>query len=160
MRCNRIVSAVAFAAMSLGVVACADDDDESLDSLEEDIESAATDVEEAAQSAVTNIEQAVDDAATDAAEAAVRNIAAEQGEEQFADAGHSLDDEGLACEATASDDAASVAVQCTGTTEDGGLADLSGQTDEFPGESITEIEGTFTGTVDGTEVFTTDSLGA
>jgi hypothetical protein len=65
----------------------------------------------------------------------------------------------LTCEATAADGLDSVDVNCTGTTEDGGEAALTGTTDELPGESITEVEGTFTGTVDGAEVFTTDTLG-
>ena len=38
-------------------------------------------------------------------------------------------------------------------------AELTGETAELPGESIVELEGTFTGTVDGGEVFSTEVLG-
>jgi hypothetical protein len=124
--------------------ACGDDDAEEL---QDDIEAAATNVEEAAT-----------EAGNDAAEAAVRNIATEQGEEQFADAGHPIQDK-LTCEATTADGADMVDVSCTGTTEAGGQAALTGQTNEVPGASVVELEGNFTGTVDGTEVFTTQRLG-
>jgi hypothetical protein len=145
-----LVGVVAVAA--LGLAACGDDD-ETADSIIEDVESAARTV-------VTEAGEAIDEAGADAAEAVVRNLAAQQGAQEFADAGSPLDDDGLTCEATASDGLDSVDVNCTGTTEDGGEAALTGSTDELPGESITEVEGTFTGTVDGSEVFTTDSLGA
>ena len=36
---------------------------------------------------------------------------------------------------------------------------MTGTTDELPGASVTELEGAFTGTVDGTEAFSTDTLG-
>ena len=136
----------------LGAVACSDDDDATIGSIVEDIE-------DVARTAVTEAEQAIDEAATDAVETAVRNLVAEQGEQEFADAGNPIDDDGLSCVATASDDLDSVQVECTGTTEDGGQAELTGETAEFPGASITEVEGTFTGTVDGAEVFATDVLG-
>jgi hypothetical protein len=161
-RTSNLVLAVA-ALASPGIAACADDDDTTVESIAEDIENAArtaaTEAEEAARTAVTEAEQAIDEAAADAAETAVRNLAAEQGEEQFADAGHPLDDEGLACEASASEGLDSVSVQCTGTTENGEPAELTGETTEFPGASVVELEGTFTGTVDGAEVFNTDVLG-
>jgi uncharacterized lipoprotein NlpE involved in copper resistance len=144
---------VAVAAVTVfGLLGCGNDDDATADSIIEDVESAA-------RTAVSEASQAVDEAATDAAEAAVRNLAAEQGEEEFADSGHPLDDEGLTCEATATDGLDSVEVDCTGTTEDGKEAALTGKTNELTGESITEVEGSFTGTVDGSEVFTTDKLG-
>jgi hypothetical protein len=144
-----LVGIVAVAAF--GLVACGDDD--------ETVDSVIDDVESAARTAVSEAGEAVDEAGADAAEAVVRNLAAQQGEQEFADAGSPLDDNGLTCEATAADGLDSVDVNCTGTTEDGGEAALTGTTDELPGESITEVEGTFTGTVDGTEVFTTDTLG-
>jgi uncharacterized lipoprotein NlpE involved in copper resistance len=144
---------VAVAAVTVfGLLGCGNDDDATADSIIEDVESAA-------RTAVSEASQAVDEAATDAAEAAVRNLAAEQGEDEFADSGHPLDDEGLTCEATATDGLDSVEVDCTGTTEDGKEAALTGKTNELTGESITEVEGSFTGTVDGSEVFTTDKLG-
>jgi uncharacterized lipoprotein NlpE involved in copper resistance len=146
-----LVAAVAVTA--LGLVGCGnDDDDATVDSIIDEAESAA-------RTAVSEAGQAVDEASADAAELAVRNLAAEQGEEEFADAGHPLDDEGLTCEATASDGLDSVEVDCTGTTEDGKKAALAGKTNELPGESLTEVEGKFTGTVGGSEVFATDKLG-
>jgi hypothetical protein len=146
-----LVAAVAVTA--LGFVGCGnDDDDATVDSIIDEAESAA-------RTAVSEAGQAVDEASADAAELAVRNLAAEQGEEEFADAGHPLDDEGLTCEATASDGLDSVEVDCTGTTEDGKKAALTGKTNELPGESLTEVEGNFAGTVGGSEVFTTDKLG-
>jgi hypothetical protein len=144
---------VAVAAVAtLGLVGCGNDD-ETADSIIDNAESAA-------RTAVSEAGEAVDEAAADAAEAAVRNLAAEQGEEQFADSGHPLDDNGLTCEAKASDGLDSVDVNCTGKTEDGKEAKLTGTTDELPGESITEVEGTFKGTVGGSEVFSTDKLGS
>ena len=79
----------------------------------------------------------------------MRNRVAEQRTEQFADAGYPLNDEGLSCAATASDGLDSVSVQCTGTTEAAEQAELTGETAEFPGASSVEVEGMFTGTVDG-----------
>jgi hypothetical protein len=144
---------VALAAVStLGVVACGNDDDQTADSIIQDISSAA-------RTAVSEVGSAIDEAGSDAAEAAVRNLAAEQGEQEFSDAGHPLDGDGLTCEAKAGDNLDSVDVNCTGTTEDGKPAALTGTTDELPGASVTEVEGNFTGTVDGTKVFTTDKLG-
>jgi hypothetical protein len=146
-----LVAAVAVTA--LGLVGCGnDDDDATVDSIIDEAESAA-------RTAVSEAGQAVDEASADAAELAVRNLAAEQGEEEFADAGQPLDDKGLTCEAKASDGLDSVEVDCTGTTEDGKKAALTGKTNELPGESLTEVEGKFTGTVAGSEVFTTDKLG-
>jgi hypothetical protein len=153
----------AVAVVALGLAACSDDDGETVESIVEEIEAAArtavTEAEEAVDEAATEAEEAVDEAATDAVETAVRNLVAEQGEEQFTDAGYPLNDEGLSCDATASDGVDSVSVQCTGTTEAGAPAELTGETAEFPGESIVEVVGTFTGTVDGSEVFSTDVLG-
>lgn len=142
----------AVAVVALGLAACSDDDGQTIESIVDDIE-------QAARTAVTEAEAAVDEAATDAVETAVRNLVAEQGEEQFTDAGYPLNDEGLSCQATASEGLDSVSVQCTGTTEAGEQAELTGETAEFPGESVVEVEGTFTGTVDGGEVFSTDVLG-
>lgn len=111
------------------------------------------------RSAITEVSAAADDAVDAGAEALARNIAAEQGEEEFADAGHPLDDDGLTCEATVGDDVEAVDISCTGTTEDGAAAELTGTTSELPGASAVELEGSFTGTVDGAEVFTADALG-
>ncbi len=50
-------------------------------------------------------------------------------------------------------------ISCTGTTQDGGAAELTGHTNEIPGASVVTLDGEFTGTVDGEEVFTTQRLG-
>ena len=146
----------ALAALSLAFTACSDED---RDELEDTADSIAEDVEEAARTIATEVEEAVDEAATDAAELVARNLAAEQGEQQFEEAGFPLDDSGLACEATVADEVDAVEITCTGTTQDGAAAEMTGATDELPGASVTELEGQFTGTVDGTEAFTTDTLG-
>lgn len=156
MHRHRILAATGAALVALGLVACSDEDRESIESA---VEGAVEDAEDAVQTAVSAVEEAVGEAASDAAELAVRNIATQQGEEQFTDAGHALDDAGLDCTATADDGLASVSVTCTGTTEDGGQAELIGSTGELPGASVTELEGQFTGTVDGEEVFSADALG-
>jgi FKBP-type peptidyl-prolyl cis-trans isomerase len=163
MRRERNLFLTVAAMATLSLVACSDDDSETAESLVENIEQAArtavTEAEEAARTAISEAEAAIDEAGADAAETAVRNLAAEQGEEEFADSGNPIDDDGLSCEATANDDLDSVHVEFTGTTENGEAAELSGDTSELPGASITQLEGTFTGSVDGAEVFTTDVLG-
>ncbi len=131
-------------AVLLTVAACSE---ESQDAVQADIESA-----------VTEVGEAVDAASADAGEALARNIATQQGEEQFANAGHALAGP-LTCEATIQDDVASIAISCTGTTEAGGAAALTGTTSEVPGASVVTLDGSFTGTVDGAEVFTTERLG-
>jgi hypothetical protein len=96
----------------------------------------------------------------DATEAAVRNFARLQAEEQFNAVGHEIDEDGLTCTAALGEGGRdSVDVKCTGTTVDGGDAALTGTTSELPGASITELKGSFTATVDGAEVFETDQLG-
>ena len=115
-------------------------------------------VETQVRSAVTDVSTAVDDAANNAAEAAARNIAAQQGAQQFKDAGHELDGD-LTCTAQVTDDVARLDINCTGTTTTGGAAVLTGTTDEVPGASLDSLKGQFTGTVDGSEVFTTQQLG-
>ena len=96
----------------------------------------------------------------DGVELAVRNFAALQGAEQFNNAGHEIDGDGLECTATVGEEGReAVDVECTGTTVDGGEAVLSGRTSELPGASITELEGEFTAAVDGETVFTTQELG-
>ena len=96
----------------------------------------------------------------DATELAVRNFAALQGAEQFNHEGHEIDNDGLSCTAeVAKGGLDQVDLKCTGTTEAGGEAVLSGMTSELPGASITELKGDFTATVDGATVFETDQLG-
>jgi len=120
--------------------ACSDDGDNSADDVAEDVSSA------------------VDEGTNDAAETAARNLASAQGEDEFSAAG--VDVEGdLTCEATASDQVDTMQINCTGTGTDGQALALEGTTNEVPGASVTELEGTFVGTADGTEVFNVDTLG-
>jgi hypothetical protein len=111
-----------------------------------------------AQSVITDVGNAVGGAANDAAEALARNIATQQGEEQLKNAGQTLDGP-LTCEATVDDGVTKVDISCTGKTSTGGAATLTGSTNEVPGASVIELDGQFTGAVDGTEVFTTERLG-
>jgi predicted small secreted protein len=121
---------------------------ETRDSIGDDVESAATDLDEA-----------LDESGEDATESAARNLAAESGEEQFADAGHEIDGE-LTCEATVVEEELSkVEINCTGVTTSGGDAVLTGATNEMPGDDFDSLEGLFKATVDGAEVFATDRLG-
>jgi len=120
----------------------------------DDRESIATDL----QSVATNIANAADEATDDVAEALTRTIATQQGEEQFKNAGHELDGP-LTCEATVQQDAANIAITCTGMTQEGGTAELTGETNEVPGASVVSLDGDFTGTVDGEEVFSTQRRG-
>ena len=139
----RLANAAAVAAI-LFIAGCSED---TQDAVESDLESA-----------VTEVGDAVGEAADDAGEALARNIATQQGEEQFNDAGHELDGP-LTCEATVQDGVAQIEISCTGTTQDGGAAALTGTTNEIPGASVVTLDGEFTGTVDGEEVFTTERLG-
>ena len=139
----RLAHAAAVAAV-LMIAGCSED---TQDAVESDLESA-----------VTEVGDAVGEAADDAGEALARNIATQQGEEQFNNAGHELDGP-LTCEATVQDGVAQIDISCTGTTQDGGAAALTGTTNEIPGASVVTLDGEFTGTVDGEEVFTTERLG-
>jgi hypothetical protein len=140
---TRLAHAAVIAAI-LTIAGCSED---TQDSIESDVESA-----------VTEVGDAVGEAANDAAEALARNIATQQGEEQFNNAGHELDGP-LTCEATVDDGVGKINISCTGTTQDGGAAELTGTTNEIPGASVVTLDGDFTGTVDGAEVFTTERLG-
>jgi len=140
---TRFAQAAAIAAV-LTIVGCSED---TQDSVEDDLDTAATEVGEA-----------VGEAAEDAGEALARNIATQQGEEQFKNAGHELDGP-LTCEATVQDGVAKIDISCTGTTKDGGAAELTGTTNEIPGASVVTLDGDFTGSVDGEEVFATERLG-
>lgn len=151
---HRIIAPLAAAVLLLGGAAACSDDDGDDQSAGETVDSLVDEGEEAASTASS----AIDEGATDAAETAARNLAAEHGEDAFEEAGHPLED-GLECEATATDGNDAIDVSCTGTTEDGAEAELTGTTSELPGASATELEGDFTGTVDGDEAFTTTALG-
>jgi hypothetical protein len=128
----------------LTIVGCSED---TQDAVESDVESA-----------VTEVGDALGEAADDTSEALARTIATQQGEEQFNNAGHELAGP-LTCEATVQDGAAQIEISCTGTTQAGGAAALTGTTNEIPGASVVALAGDFVGTVDGAEVFTTERLG-
>jgi hypothetical protein len=139
----RLAHAAAVAAI-LTIASCSED---TQDAVESDLQTAATEVGDA-----------LGEAAIDAAEALARNIATQQGEEQFNNAGHELAGP-LTCEATVQDGVTKIDISCTGTTQAGGAAVLTGTTNEIPGASIVALAGDFTGTVDGEEVFATERLG-
>ncbi len=141
-RAALVAAALAFAIWAAG---CSE---KTKDSASSDAQSAASDVKQAAANVLDN-----------ATETAVRNVATQQGEEQFTNAKHFLDGSGLTCEAKLADGVSHVTVSCTGTTKDGKAAALDGETSEIPGASVTHLEGDFSGTVDGNEVFTTKNLG-
>lgn len=115
-------------------------------------------VETDLRSAATDIANAAGDATDAAAEALARNIATQQGEEQFKNKGKELDGP-LTCEAKVQDGVDKIDINCTGKTKDGGAATLTGTTNELPGASVVSLNGDFTGAVDGTTVFTTQRLG-
>jgi hypothetical protein len=87
-----------------------------------------------------------------------RNIATQQGEEQFKNAGNELDGP-LTCDAKVQDGVDKIDISCSGKTKSGGAATLTGTTNELPGASVVALDGQFTGAVDGTTVFTTEHLG-
>jgi hypothetical protein len=131
-------------AAALAITGCSSDSRASL----------ATDL----QSAATDIANAAGDAANAAAEVLARNIATQQGEEQFKNAGQELAGP-LTCEAKVQDGIAKLTINCSGTTKGGGAAVLTGTTNEVPGVSVVSLDGDFTATVDGATVFTTQRLG-
>ncbi len=110
------------------------------------------------QTAASEIGNAAGQVTDAAAETLARNIATQQGEEQFKNAGQELDGP-LACEAKIEDGVAKIDITCTGTTKAGGAATLTGATNELPGASVVSLNGLFTAMVDGTTVFTTQRLG-
>ncbi len=142
MKTRHILSALFVAGIAAG--GCSSDTRQSI----------ATDL----QTGATEIGEAVGDATNDAAEALARNIATQQGEEQFNNAGHTLDGP-LTCTSEITDGVDKIAIDCTGTTKEGGAAVLTGSTNEIPGASVVTLDGEFVGTVDGEEVFATQRLG-
>lgn len=110
------------------------------------------------QTAATEIGNAAGQVTDAAAETLARNIATQQGEEQFKNAGQELDGP-LVCEAKIESGVAKIDINCTGKTKAGGAATLTGTTNELPGASVVSLNGQFTAVVDGTTVFTTQRLG-
>jgi hypothetical protein len=137
------------------MTACGGNDDDLSDEAERGID----DIEEGVDAISGEVAGAIEEAGEDVVELAVRNLASVHGEAEFADAGHPVIEGGLACMADATEDLTAVEVDCTGQTEAGGVASLSGTTTELPGQSLTELEGDFVGMVDDEEVFRTDALG-
>ena len=111
-----------------------------------------------AQNIGTQIADAASSATDNAAEALARNIATQQGEEQFKNADYELDGP-LVCSAKLQGSIKKLNIACTGKTKSGGAAALDGITDEVPGASVVALTGNFVGTVDGAQSFTTDRLG-
>ena len=147
------VALIAVASLgTLSLAACGDDN-------EKDVRSAVTNVVDAAKDAATDVKDATANALDSATETAIRNIATQQGEEQFTNSGNPLDDKGLTCTAKVADGLRKVDVSCIGTTKDGKPALLEGQTSELPTSAITSLAGEFTGTVDGKQVFQVKQLG-
>lgn len=149
-------------ALLLGTAACSDDTEDSaretLENAQDDAEEAANDASDAAGDAADDAGAAIDDATQDAVEAAARNLASAQGEDEFSSNGVEVEGD-LECEATTNGDNSALDVSCTGTSTDGKELAMEGTTSEMPGASLTELEGTFTGTADGSEVFSVDTLG-
>ena len=106
----------------------------------------------------SSITSDVQNATNSAAESVARNIATQQGEEQFKNAQQELAGP-LTCEAAVKADAANIEISCTGSTKAGGAATLVGTTSELPGASVVSLSGSFVGAVDGQEVFNTQRLG-
>lgn len=149
-------------ALVFGVASCSDDTKDNakdtIDSASEDIEETASDVSESAGDMVDDAEEAIDDSSEQGAEMAARNLASAQGEDEFASNGVDIEGD-LTCEATSTGDNTALEIACTGTGTEGQELALEGTTSEMPGASITELEGTFTGTADGETVFEVDTLG-
>jgi hypothetical protein len=149
-------AAIALCAVAAtALLACGDD---TRQDVEDEVRSVASDVESEVRTAVSEVADLADETARNAAEVAARNVASIQGAEAFETAGYPIDGD-LSCTAEVGDGLTEITIDCTGTTEDGGDAELTGSTSELPGASITELDGSFIGTVDGDEVFSTENLG-
>jgi hypothetical protein len=163
MRTRSRLLAVPFAAALLfGSAACSDDDqdaiDETIDDVRADADETMDDLQEGAEDIRSDVSDAIDEGTQDAVELAARNLAARQGADEFDSNGIDVDGD-LDCEATAAGDNTNLEVMCTGTSTEGQDLAIEGTTTEMPGASLTELEGTFTGTADGEEVFSVDTLG-
>ena len=128
----------------LGIAGCSSDSRQSI----------KTDV----QSAISTVGNAAGNAVDSAAEVAVRNIATQQGEEQFKNVKQTLSGP-LTCTAKVASGVSKIDVSCTGQTATGGAATLQGTTDEIPGASVVSLKGQFVGSIDGKQVFSVDHLG-
>jgi hypothetical protein len=106
----------------------------------------------------SSVKADVENATNAAAETVARNVATQQGEEQFKNAQHELTGP-LKCTAKVQANAAKIDIACSGATKDGKAASLRGTTNELPGAAVVSLDGTFVGSVDGAEVFNTQRLG-
>lgn len=106
----------------------------------------------------SSIENDVQNGTDAVAESVARNVATQQGEEQFKNAGHELAGP-LVCTAKVEQNAAKIRIECTGSTKSGAVASLSGTTNELPGASVVALNGQFVGTVNGAQVFESRRLG-
>lgn len=142
-RLKKFIVGCGAVALAVGGTACGGDDDITTDDVQPIITDAAADAE---------------GVAVEALELAARNAAEQLAPQHFADAGHPISGQ-LSCSAEAAGSLDSVDVDCTGSTEAGGQAELTGTMDQLPDEAVVAIDGQFTGTVDGEQVFETDRLG-
>lgn len=152
---KKLLAPIFCAALLLTMTSCGDD---TQDSAGETLDNAREDLGDAVDDAIDGAGDVMDDAAVAAAELAARNLASAQGADEFSANGIDVDGD-LTCEADATDDRSAVEVSCTGTGTEGQELEVEGTTSEMPGASITELEGDFTGTADGDEVFSVQSLG-
>jgi hypothetical protein len=91
----------------------------------------------------------------DLTETAARNAAAVAGTNAFEAEGHPLDGQ-LSCEAHVVSGSDRIGVDCTGRTKTGDPVTLSGEASNTEGDGLS---GSFTGSVNGKEVFSQDCLG-
>lgn len=147
-------------AVAASVSACGGNDttDDATDDAEGAIEDATDEVVDAVEDVSGAVADAIDEFGEDAVEVVARNLASTNAAQEFRDAGHPIEGE-LRCTADATEDLTAVELDCSGATEDGGVASMTGSTTELPGASVTELEGDFVGFVDNVEVFATDALG-
>ena len=92
------------------------------------------------------------------AEVVARTIAAQGGEEGFANEGIEVDGD-LECTATSEGGAERVAVSCTGTGVDGEELAVEGDLRVQIGDNGDSARGSFVGTADGEEVFSKECIG-
>lgn len=152
-------AAAVLGALTLVATSCGGDD---VDDVADDAGDALDDAGDAAGDAFDDatgaVADAIDEVGEDTVEVAARNLASTHAIDEFGAAGYPIDGD-LTCTADATDDLTAVDISCSGATEDGGVASMTGTTTELPGASVTEMEGDFVGFVDTEEVFRTDSLG-
>jgi hypothetical protein len=103
------------------------------------------------------IRSRADEAGRGVAEGTARNVAAVAGAQAFRQAGVDVEG-GLDCRATADQEVETVQVSCTGRSTAGQALRLTGD-GRRPGANAKGVQGRFTGTAAGREVFRKDCLG-